>query len=80
MNTTTRPTWSKRDEAVLQEMIRRKQAFELTARMPVHDVVARIRTALGAIYGPDQMVDALITHADAIRDALAPFDSGVREG
>ena len=64
----------------VKTLIRRKQAFELTARMPVHDVVARIRTALGAIYGPDQMVDEFINHADAIRDALAPFDSGVREG
>jgi len=78
MNTTTRPTWSKRDESDLQALLRRKQAFELTARMPVHDVVARIRTALGAVYGPDQMVDEFINHADAIRDALAPFDSGVR--
>lgn len=80
MNTTTKPTWSKRDEAVLQEMIHRKQAFELTARMPVHDVITRIRAALGAVYGPDQMVDEFINHADAIRDALAHFDSGVREG
>lgn len=79
MNTTTKPTWSKRDEAVLQEMIRRKQAFELTARMPVHDVITRIRAALGAVfYGPDQMVDEFINNADAIRDALEPFDSGVR--
>ncbi len=74
----TMPNWSRRDEQVLAELLERKRRFELTARMPVHDVVNRIRAALGGAYGPDQMVDEFINNADSIRDALAPFDSGVR--
>lgn len=76
MNTSTKPTWSRRDQAALDDLQKRKQ----TARMPVHAVITRIRAALGAVYGPDQMVDEFINRADAIRDALAPFDSGIREG
>lgn len=79
MNKSNAIRWTDADERELQSMINRKAAFETQARIPVINVVQRIRGTLGAVHNESQLVDALITHADAIRDALAPFDSGVRE-
>lgn len=80
MNKSKTIRWTDADERELRSMINRKAVFETQARRPVIDVVQRIRGTLGAVHNESQLVDALITHADAIRDALAPFDSGVREG
>ena len=81
MNTTTKPTWSKRDERDLQDLLKRKQAFDAAAHAPVLDVAIKIKLLINSMVEPDaseSLVSALINYADAIRDALAPFDSGVR--
>lgn len=80
MNAPTKLRWTQDDENDLQSMLKRKTEFGSQARKPVIDAVQRIRHTLGAVHNEAQLVDALIAHADAIRDALAPFDSGVREG
>lgn len=80
MNASSIPTWTQGDEADLQSMLKRKSEFMSKTREPVIIAVRMIRHTLGRVYNETQEVDALITHAEAIRDALAPFDSGVREG
>ena len=78
---TTKPTWSKRDEYDLQDLLKRKQAFDAAAHAPVLDVAINIRTLVNSMVEPDaneSLVSALINYADSIRDALAPFDSGIR--
>ena len=73
--------WSQRDEAALTELLDRKKAFEAEARAPLNKIVADMAQSLGpqSLY-PWQIVDLMIARADALRDALAPFDSGVRSG
>ena len=78
---TTKPTWSKRDEYDLQDLLKRKAAFDAAAHAPVLDVAINIRTLVNSMVEPDaneSLVSALINYADSIRDALAPFDSGIR--
>lgn len=81
MNTTNTPTWSKRDERDLQDLLKRKQAFDAAAHAPVLDVAIKIKSLINSMVEPDaneSLVSALINYADDIRDALEPFDSGVR--
>ena len=78
MKASSIPRWTKVDENDLQSMLKLKTEFFSSTREPVVDVQRRIRQTLGSVWGEAQLVDALITHADAIRDALAPFDSGIR--
>jgi hypothetical protein len=72
------PTWSARDEAEFQRMAVRRTAFHEINR---EKVKAALRKALWTA-AFERLSDAEITnfihHADIIRDALAPFDSGVR--
>ena len=78
---TTKPTWSKRDEYDLQDLLKRKAAFDAVNREPVLKVVKKLRALVGAKADPqkdESVATGLINMADAIRDALAPFDSGVR--
>lgn len=71
--------WTRAEETELQNSIRR--VSELESRRQLAENLAA--TKLNGLLDLD-MVDAraipglLIRHADAIRDALAPFDSGVR--
>ncbi len=78
MKASSTPRWTQDDENDLQSMINRRTEFMSKTRKPVIDAVQRIRHTLGAVHNEAQLVDALIAHADAIRDALAPFDSGIR--
>lgn len=78
MKASSIPRWTQGDENDLQSMIKRKTEFMSNTRKPVSAVVRAIGQTLGGAWTEAQMVDALITNADAIRDALAPFDSGVR--
>ncbi len=78
---TTKPTWSKRDEYDLQDLLKRKAAFDVVNREPVLEVVKKLRALVGVKADPqkdESVATGLINMADAIRDALAPFDSGVR--
>lgn len=82
MNTSnTLPTWTRDDENDLRALLKRKQAFDAAAHAPVLDVAINIRTLVNSMVEPDaneSLVSALINYADSIRDALAPFDSGIR--
>lgn len=68
-------TWTAADEAALNEMAARREA-----------VMEKRRAAVGAVVdafyyggiGSVDIVDGLIEHADAVRDALKPYDSGAR--
>ncbi len=74
--------WSPVDERQFQEMTARRKLFHSTKRAavvqawndayPMHE-----QQRLGAVIETN-IINALIEHADAFRDALAPFDSGVR--
>lgn len=75
--------WNKGDECLLQSLIERKQAFQAAAIQPVEKVVHVLTLSDGI--KPNcletfrkHMVRMLVNNADEIRDALAPFDSGVR--
>jgi len=78
MGTTAKLRWTQDDENDLQSMVKRKADFQSHSRKPVIDAVQRIRHTLGAVHNEAQLVDEFINNADSIRDALAPFDSGVR--
>ena len=72
--------WTKLDEAMLNELQERKAAFELARIRPVIEMVCKVHpkiTDYGAVI--QEIADRMIEHADMIRDALAPFDSGVRQ-
>lgn len=67
-------TWTSADQAQLQELLDRKSDFVNRHR---HAVVNAATLVCGESNGT-YLVDRFIRHADVIRDALAPFDSGVR--
>ncbi len=70
--------WSSDDESRLQELEQRKKLFN-EVNLPI--LVKVLRTALGQSM-TDQTLSSMAfnmtKHADAIRDALEPYDSGVR--
>lgn len=69
-------TWTRGDEYALQELQARKQRVFAARRRPVESIVS----AMLSVRTEDQQftVDWLISNADIVRDALKPFDSGVR--
>lgn len=70
--------WSAADEAALRELEQRRKLFN-DVHMPI--VVATLERALEKkpIGTPlSTLAYALTKHADEIRDALKPFDSGIR--
>lgn len=78
----TEDKWSAADEALLADLTARRAAFLEKNKQPLFKALADSGLTTGPgqrplMYG-DQIVDAMILHADAFRDALAPFDSGVR--
>lgn len=85
----TKLKWTPTDEAALRELTQRRIDFYAAATPVVEDVVGFAFGAANAHLkerGDAQMLEmhieplaqALIARADAVRDALAPFDSGVR--
>lgn len=81
--------WTPRDQAELDALQKRKDAFETEARKPLDAVVKQLDLRVGMVNPlnpgagrphPDSVSDLLMQHADALRDALEPFDSGVRAG
>lgn len=77
MNATVKSKWTAADEAALHELTERKQRIMSERRGEVHKVAELVYFHNMLI---DELTDALIANADALRDALAPFDSGVRLG
>lgn len=88
-----RSRWTASDEAQLQELTERKARIMTEARLPLLSVIHSIRAdwqrlsdsvQQNTLEDPDALQDwvaeQLIANADALRDALAPFDSGVRPG
>jgi hypothetical protein len=67
--------WSAADEQALAELLERKDQFIRSTKSAVAEAVDRF---FYRSMGPGDLADALIEHADSVRDALAPYDSGVR--
>ena len=61
-------------------MLNRRRAFYERNTVAVKHAVVSIRMGIGSSPTDDELVEELIAKADAIRDALEPFDSGVRAG
>lgn len=90
MNTTVRSKWTPRDEALFVEMKARREAIMQENRVPLMaitqtlkieelDATAETDGADTTIsYDADKFIDWMISRADALRDALEPFDSGAR--
>lgn len=67
--------WTHSDEAALRKMQERKKRILEASKKPLYDLVLRLRLDHSANH---EILDILVTNADAFRDALEPFDSGVR--
>ena len=68
--------WTREDERRYTELHVRRELVLSERRA----AVARAVVSAGlANQSATELVDALIQHADAVRDALGPYDSGVRE-
>ena len=65
--------WSAVDEAKFQDMQARRTTVITRRRVKLHQAVHGVPGG-----NTDLVVDYLIEHANAIRDALEPYDSGVR--
>jgi hypothetical protein len=71
--------WDMEDERRLQELEQRRKLFN-EVNLPI--LVKAIRTAIGKNAISDQALSSMAfnmtKNADAIRDALSPYDSGIR--
>lgn len=68
--------WTQEDERRFNEMaVRRK--LVLSKRREAVERAANHADLFGAVT-TDNLVDLLIANADMLRDALQPFDSGIR--
>lgn len=67
--------WTSFDEDALQKLLKRKEAYEVTNKVAVENVV-------GWFYErgitEEEIVDGLIRFAEDVRDVLEPYDSGIR--
>lgn len=71
--------WTPNDEAQLQRMLKQKAEFEFEALKPVGEIASDLAAFLHIRkWGATDIAKFLTEHADKLRDALAPFDSGVR--
>lgn len=88
-----RSRWTAADEARLQELTERKARIMTEARQPLLQLIFTVladwhrqsdSVQQNTLEDPDALkgwvAEQLIGNADALRDALAPFDSGVRPG
>ena len=79
LNTTPVPeTWSPMDERVFTEMAQRRERVKKTQMAPVLDIASEIVSLARISVDLETMSKHLADNADLIRDALEPFDSGVR--
>lgn len=77
--------WTAADQRALDELTKRKADFETTAGVPVNNIAKVLAAELesfGYATSDDKTVSALAralrNNAEAVRDVLEPFDSGVR--
>ena len=73
--------WSPADQQKLNELIERKKAFDEEMLKPIDDLLARTLTidaGPGIAKSQRKIRTWLIWNADAVRDVLKPFDSGIR--
>lgn len=78
---TTPIRWSPADQQQLNEPIERKKAFDEEMVKPIDDLLARTLTidaGPGIAKSQRKIRTWLIWNADAVRDVLKPFDSGIR--
>lgn len=71
----TNETWSQADEVAYNEMGERRDRVLAARRIGVESVVDTFACPEPV---KEVLVDWLIQNADAVRDALKPYDSGVR--
>lgn len=69
--------FNRKDKEALDQARTRVAQLEAKERTALTEVVETLRRVPGLSDGTWQ-VHTLVAHADAIRDALEPFDSGVR--
>lgn len=67
--------WTTEDEAALNALTKRRAAVMEVHRHRLKEVLAQVSAPK---FTEDERVDAAMRYADALRDALLPFDSGVR--
>lgn len=70
--------WTPNDEAQLQRLLQAKTEFEKTAKKPLLELMHDLMDRLNGAWQYADLVEVMIDRADDLRDALAPFDSGVR--
>lgn len=73
----TTETWTREDDRLLDELKKRKERVIEARVAPLRTLVAEDMPYVDA-RDADDIADWLISHADTLRDLLAPFDSGVR--
>lgn len=79
LNTAPNPeTWTPMDEHVFIEMAQRRERVKQAQMAPVLDIASEIISLARDALNVETMARHLAENADSIRDALAPFDSGVR--
>ena len=67
--------WTNREELQLQQLIKRKNELTIMNMAPLVDLVKRENLQE---FGNEEIAECLAACADSFRDALEPFDSGVR--
>ncbi len=72
---TKKPTWTSSDQRQLDELVARKVEVDATL---LQDVKAVVEDFYYRNMSDDDLVAGLIERADWVRDALQPYDSGVR--
>lgn len=71
--------WTRTDEAMLTELLRRKSEVEAKLMGPLNALlVKQFEWAFPGEFDLKHLGQILAENADAFRDALKPFDSGVR--
>lgn len=77
MNGKVTSRWTPADEAKLVELAERKARIMSENERPVIELVDKHLYSFGG--DAEALAEALIVHADELRDALEPFDSGRRD-
>lgn len=65
--------WTIQDEAELQRLTKRKAETIAKHMKPLDEIAKKLNTS-----SDESLAESLVWNADALRDALEPFDSGVR--
>jgi hypothetical protein len=78
VNSTVRSRWTNDDEARLQELVERKRRIVEQNSEPIKVLASTFGLEGFGVSDVGVLVRWMIENADAIRDALEPFDSGVR--